>query len=120
MCCYTGGFALNAARVHALEVTGVDSSSPAMELANQNIALNNLDPGRISFLKQDATAFMKSTASRNEARDIVILDPPKLAPRRKELKLPGHVVNKTRRVSDDLLMFRSYDVKWPVLTCSSG
>nr|GFC56769.1 ribosomal RNA large subunit methyltransferase I-like isoform X2 [Tanacetum cinerariifolium] len=59
MCCYTGGFALNAARGHALEVTGVDSSSPALELANQNIALNNLDPGRISFLKQDATAFMK-------------------------------------------------------------
>nr|GEY58333.1 pseudouridine synthase/archaeosine transglycosylase [Tanacetum cinerariifolium] len=67
----------------ALEVTGVDSSSPALELANQNIALNNLDPGRISFLKQDATAFMKSTASRNEAWDIVILDPLKLAPRRK-------------------------------------
>ncbi|GKC70695.1 ribosomal RNA large subunit methyltransferase I, partial [Tanacetum coccineum] len=86
MCCYTGGFALNAARGHALEVTGVDSSSPALELANQNIALNNLDPGRISFLKQDATAFMKNAASRNEAWDIVILDPPKLAPRRKVLQ----------------------------------
>ncbi|PWA56044.1 S-adenosyl-L-methionine-dependent methyltransferases superfamily protein [Artemisia annua] len=86
MCCYTGGFALNAARGHALDVTGVDSSSPALELANQNIALNNLDPGRISFLKQDATAFMKNAASRNEAWDIVILDPPKLAPRRKVLQ----------------------------------
>nr|GEW08391.1 S-adenosyl-L-methionine-dependent methyltransferases superfamily protein [Tanacetum cinerariifolium] len=67
-------------------IVGVDSSYPALELANQNIALNNMDPGRISFLKQDATAFMKSTASRNEAWDIVILDPPKLAPRRKVLQ----------------------------------
>ncbi|KAM0000379.1 putative 23S rRNA (cytosine(1962)-C(5))-methyltransferase [Helianthus debilis subsp. tardiflorus] len=85
MCCYTGGFALNAACGHALDVTGVDSSSPALELANQNIALNNLDPERISFVKQDATSFMKNAASRNEAWDIVILDPPKLAPRRKVL-----------------------------------
>ncbi|KAJ9551197.1 hypothetical protein OSB04_015242 [Centaurea solstitialis] len=83
MCCYTGGFALNAARGHALNVTGVDTSSPALELANHNIVLNNLDPGRISFLKQDATAFMKNAASRNEEWDIVIMDPPKLAPRRK-------------------------------------
>ncbi|XP_024960073.1 uncharacterized protein LOC112500736 isoform X2 [Cynara cardunculus var. scolymus] len=86
MCCYTGGFALNAARSHALNVTGVDTSSPALELANHNIVLNNLDPGRISFLKQDATVFMKNAASRNEVWDIVIMDPPKLAPRRKVLQ----------------------------------
>ncbi|KAL8195819.1 hypothetical protein R6Q57_025572 [Mikania cordata] len=86
MCCYTGGFALNAACSHALDVTGVDTSSPALELANQNIVHNNLDPKRISFLKQDATSFMKNAASRNEVWDIVILDPPKLAPRRKVLQ----------------------------------
>ncbi|XP_071736552.1 uncharacterized protein [Rutidosis leptorrhynchoides] len=87
MCCYTGGFSLNAARGHASDVTGIDSSSPALELAKQNIILNNnLDPERISFLKQDATAFMKNAASRNELWDIVILDPPKLAPRRKVLQ----------------------------------
>lgn len=86
MCCYTGGFALNAACGHALDVTGVDTSSPALELANQNVVLNNLDPGRISFLKQDATIFMKNAASRNELWDIVIMDPPKLAPRRKVLQ----------------------------------
>ncbi|KAL7592671.1 uncharacterized protein LOC111913670 isoform X1 [Lactuca sativa] len=86
MCCYTGGFALNAAHGHALEVTGVDTSSPALEVANHNVILNNLDPGKISFLKQDATIFMKNAASRNELWDIVIMDPPKLAPRRKVLQ----------------------------------
>ncbi|KAL4579653.1 hypothetical protein LXL04_015809 [Taraxacum kok-saghyz] len=86
MCCYTGGFALNAACCHALDVTGVDTSSPALELAKQNVLLNNLDPGKISFIKQDATLFMKNAASKNELWDIVIMDPPKLAPRRKVLQ----------------------------------
>lgn len=56
---------------------------PALELAKENILLNNMDPERISFLQEDATEFMKSALSRNESWDIVILDPPKLAPRRK-------------------------------------
>ncbi|PON98845.1 Ribosomal RNA large subunit methyltransferase I [Trema orientale] len=82
ICCYSGGFALNAARGGANNVTGVDSSLPALELAKENIVLNNMDPGRISFLRQDATEFMKDALSRNESWDIVILDPPKLAPRK--------------------------------------
>lgn len=61
-------------------------SLPALELARENIALNRLDPARISFLKEDATVFMKSALLRNESWDVVILDPPKLAPKRKALK----------------------------------
>ncbi|OMO77893.1 Pseudouridine synthase/archaeosine transglycosylase [Corchorus olitorius] len=83
ICCYSGGFSLNAAKGGALSVTGVDTSLPAIELARENIALNNLDPGKISFLKEDANAFMKAALSRNESWDIVILDPPKLAPSKK-------------------------------------
>lgn len=62
---------------------GVDSSLPALELAKENVALNNIDPGRISFLKEDATQFMKGALMRDESWDIVIIDPPKLAPSKK-------------------------------------
>lgn len=86
ICCYTGGFALNAACSGALSVTGVDSSSPALEIAQENVVLNNLDPGVISFLKEDATYFMKTAIAKGDSWDIVILDPPKLAPRRKVLQ----------------------------------
>ncbi|KAI3456650.1 hypothetical protein Pfo_013313 [Paulownia fortunei] len=86
ICCYTGGFALNAAGGGALSVTGVDSSSPALDIAKENIVLNNLDSGIISFLRADATHFMKSAISKGDSWDIVILDPPKLAPRRKVLQ----------------------------------
>ncbi|XP_038682229.1 ribosomal RNA large subunit methyltransferase I isoform X2 [Tripterygium wilfordii] len=86
MCCYSGGFALNALRGGAAHVTGVDTSLPALGLARENVVLNNLDPERILFLKEDATEFMKGALSRSESWDLVILDPPKLAPRKKVLQ----------------------------------
>ncbi|XP_074296015.1 uncharacterized protein LOC141623756 isoform X2 [Silene latifolia] len=86
ICCYSGGFALNALKGGAASVTGVDSSLPALELAKENVILNDLDPDTVSFLKHDATDFMKNAASRNESWDIVILDPPKLAPRKEVLR----------------------------------
>ncbi|MQL90473.1 hypothetical protein Taro_023062 [Colocasia esculenta] len=86
ICCYSGGFALNASRGGADDVIGIDSSLPALELAKENIILNKMDPSRISFMREDATAFMKEAASRQESWDLVILDPPKLAPRKKVLQ----------------------------------
>ncbi|XVE74256.1 hypothetical protein DITRI_Ditri12bG0002200 [Diplodiscus trichospermus] len=86
ICCYSGSFSLNAAKGGAMSITGVDSSLPALELARQNIALNNLDPGKISFVREDANEFMKGALSRKESWDIVILDPPKLAPSRRFLQ----------------------------------
>ena len=59
---------------------GIVSSLPTLELAKHNVAINGLNAEAISFLKQDATNFMKNAAARNETWDIVILDPPKLAP----------------------------------------
>ncbi|KAK4839060.1 hypothetical protein QYF36_018768 [Acer negundo] len=86
ICCYNGGFSLNACRGGAVHVTGVDTSLPAVELARENVVLNNLDPEKITFLREDAMVFMKGALSRNELWDIVILDPPKLAPRKKDLQ----------------------------------
>uniref|UniRef100_A0ACD5V8Y2 Uncharacterized protein n=1 Tax=Avena sativa TaxID=4498 RepID=A0ACD5V8Y2_AVESA len=86
LCCYSGGFALSAAKGGATNVIGIDSSGSALDLANENILLNKFDPERISFIKQDASAFMKGAISRSELWDLVVLDPPKLAPRKKVLQ----------------------------------
>eukprot|EP00252_Welwitschia_mirabilis_P020803 TRINITY_DN5179_c0_g1_i2.p1 TRINITY_DN5179_c0_g1~~TRINITY_DN5179_c0_g1_i2.p1 ORF type:complete len:431 (-),score=72.72 TRINITY_DN5179_c0_g1_i2:179-1471(-) len=85
VCCYSGGFSLNAAMGGAVHVTGIDSSLSALKLAEENIRLNNIDSNRISFLKEDASKFMKAAALEQKSWDIVVLDPPKLAPSRKAL-----------------------------------
>ena len=86
LCCYSGGFALNASAGGAIHVIGVDSSSVAIDLARENAALNGFEKD-IEFVKNDIADYMKTAkASEDSATwDIIILDPPKFAPNRKSL-----------------------------------
>jgi len=76
LCCYHGGFSLNAAKQGASSVIGVDSSDEAIETCRTNAALNELEE-RVEFVKADISDFMKKC---NSKFDLVVLDPPKLAP----------------------------------------
>lgn len=77
---YTGGFALHAAKAGAAKVTAVDSSDAAIELAKKNVQLNGLD--NLELIHADARDFIKHA----HEYDIVVLDPPKLAPSRKDIE----------------------------------
>jgi len=88
LCCYTGGFALAAAKGGAREVKGVDLDEEAIALARENAALNKLD---VPFEHADAFDFLRA----GPRADLVILDPPKLAARREDLA-------RARRKSVDL------------------
>lgn len=77
---YTGGFALHAAKAGASQVTAVDSSSQAIEQAKKNAELNHLN--HIEWINGDARDYL----SHAEHYDIVILDPPKLAPSQQHLQ----------------------------------
>lgn len=57
-CCYSGGFALNAAAGGASRVVAVDSSQPALDEAHVNAARNDLE-ALTEFVKDDALKFMK-------------------------------------------------------------
>jgi len=83
LCSYTGGFALNAARGGAAKVIGVDSSQRAVETAQANAALNGFSNSTIEFRAADALAEAGRYAQAGELFDVVILDPPKLAPNAK-------------------------------------
>lgn len=52
-----------------------------MRLAEANAAANGLSD-RAAFFRDDAGAFMAAAAERGDAWDVVVLDPPKLAPSR--------------------------------------
>lgn len=81
LCCYSGGFSLNSV-IHgkAKSALGVDSSQDAVDAATKNAELNGLSDSIISFVRYDIAAFMKNAIETNEEYDVVILDPPKLAP----------------------------------------
>ena len=77
---YVGSIALSAARGGALEVEAVDSSALALEVAAESMADNGLS-GKVRFERGDAQSVL-SHAGRTGGFDLVICDPPKLAPTR--------------------------------------
>jgi 23S rRNA (cytosine1962-C5)-methyltransferase len=89
--CYQGGFALHLAP-HCEHVTGVDSSRPALEVADQNAALNHslLGSKEIEWIEANAFDLLKdysSPARPNEPRryDTIVLDPPAFAKSKRDL-----------------------------------
>ena len=80
LCCYNGGFALNAMVQGAAQCVGVDSSQDAIDAATANAMKNDLDPATVSFVREDIAAYMKSAMNEEEEFDVIVLDPPKLAP----------------------------------------
>lgn len=78
--CYTGGFALHAAKAGASKVTAVDSSNHAIAQAKRNAELNGVKT--IDFIEADARDYLATAAD----YDLVILDPPKLVPSQQHLQ----------------------------------
>ena len=72
---YTGGFSVYAMKNASLVHT-VDSSFPAIELANENIRLNYGDDTRHQSFQVDAFDYMNHI---KEQYDLIILDPPAFA-----------------------------------------
>ena len=81
---FVGAFALAAARGGAELVRAVDASAPAMAAASRLAHLNGLS-GRIEFERADARDEMAALHRKRSGWDIVVLDPPKLAPSVKHL-----------------------------------
>lgn len=77
--CYTGGFALHAARAGAREVIGVDSSSPAIRLAQLNAERNRLH--QVRFVEAEVFRTLEELARNRERFGLIVLDPPKFAHR---------------------------------------
>ena len=81
LCCYTGSFSLNAA-IHgdAASCVGVDSSQDAIDVAIRNAELNKLPQSKVQFVRDEISNFMKTSAMNADEFDVIVLDPPKLAP----------------------------------------
>jgi 23S rRNA (cytosine1962-C5)-methyltransferase len=84
--CYQGGFALHVAP-HCLRVTAVDSSRPALEVAEANAVLNRelLGDKEIEWIEGNAFDLLKDYAGSGRRYNTIVLDPPAFAKSKREL-----------------------------------
>lgn len=80
---YTGGFGVYAAAGGAAEVTSVDSSGPALELARENMALNGFDSIPAEYVHADAFRYLNASEDR---WDLIIIDPPAFAVKKAQVE----------------------------------
>jgi 23S rRNA (cytosine1962-C5)-methyltransferase len=79
--CYQGGFALHLARA-CEKVTGVDSSRPALEIAEKNAGLNGRE---IEWIEANAFDLLRDYSDQGKKYDCIVLDPPAFAKSRRDL-----------------------------------
>lgn len=71
--CNEGGFALNAKKHGASQVTAVDISQKAIDLVEQNAKLNGLD---INCVTADVFDYLRECRENGDFFDVIVLDPP--------------------------------------------
>jgi 23S rRNA (cytosine1962-C5)-methyltransferase len=102
MFCYTGGFAMTAAKLAgAPQVLAVDGSKTAIAQARQNAQINGLPS--VQFECADGFKFLDELASRGEKFGAVILDPPKFARGRRDANQALMAYHRLNRVAAGLL-----------------
>jgi 23S rRNA (cytosine1962-C5)-methyltransferase len=79
---YSGAFSVYGFDGGAKSIVTLDSSRPALELAEQNLALNGFETAEGELLKGDAFTYLKESDLKFE---VIVLDPPSLAPRRSDV-----------------------------------
>jgi 23S rRNA (cytosine1962-C5)-methyltransferase len=84
--CYQGGFALHLAlhpSAKCSKVTGVDSSRPALEMAEKNATLNGRE---LEWIEGNAFDLLREYAAANRRYDTIVLDPPAFAKTKRDLE----------------------------------
>lgn len=83
--CYSGGFTCNAMAGGAAEICCIDSSDTALELLQRNVIANFGDDNRLSVRREDVFSALRNLKKEEARFDLIVLDPPKLAPSRRDL-----------------------------------
>jgi 23S rRNA (cytosine1962-C5)-methyltransferase len=102
MFCYTGGFAMAAAKLGgAREVLGIDGSKKAIAQAQRNTELNGL--ANVTFEVGDGFQTLDAMLARGERFGTVILDPPKFARGKSGANAALNAYHRLNRVAVELL-----------------
>jgi 23S rRNA (cytosine1962-C5)-methyltransferase len=93
---YTGGFGILAAKAGAKEVICLDSSEPALKLAEDSAAANQVS---VRAIKADVLEEMERLSAQKEKFGIVIADPPPFVKSRKDLEPGAKAYRKLARLA---------------------
>jgi 23S rRNA (cytosine1962-C5)-methyltransferase len=96
--CYSGGFSIPAARAGAKEVSSVDSSAPALALAQDAATANGVDKV-CHFIKSDVFEELERLSAKAERFDVVAADPPPFVKSRKDLEAGAKAYRKLARLA---------------------
>lgn len=80
---YVGGWGVQAGTAGASHVTFIDSSRLALDFARENASSNGL--AGAEYLQGDAFELLKGLAEEKARFDVVVLDPPALIPRKRDV-----------------------------------
>lgn len=83
---YAGGFSVHALAGGAKEVTSLDFSKQALDLAEENAKLNPHSGNHLT-MAGDAFVLLKELVKKKKQYDIVIIDPPSFAKSKKEIEV---------------------------------
>lgn len=101
---YSGGFTVAALAGGARHVVSIDSSAPALQRAQRNVALNGLEVARCTFMDADVNASLRAFVAQGRRFDAVVLDPPKLAPSAAHLERAARAYKDVNRLAFKLLV----------------
>ncbi|QCR36507.1 23S rRNA (cytosine(1962)-C(5))-methyltransferase RlmI [Nissabacter sp. SGAir0207] len=82
---YTGAFAVSTLMGGCRHVTSVDTSQAALDVARQNVELNQLDLSKADFVREDVFQLLRAYRDRGETFDLIVMDPPKFVENKNQL-----------------------------------
>ncbi|MEI6738233.1 MAG: class I SAM-dependent methyltransferase, partial [Pseudomonadota bacterium] len=93
--CYSGSMSVAAMQGGAKSVLSIDSSAPALASGKRIAALNHCEQSRMEWVEADVFTQLRKLRDQGRSFDLIILDPPKLAP-------TTHHVEKAARAYKDI------------------
>ena len=96
---YTGGFGILAAKAGAKEVVCLDSSAPALAIAEESARTNGV---KIKAVKADVFEELERLKAAGERFDIVLADPPPFVKSKKDLEPGAKAYRKLARLAADV------------------
>ncbi len=96
---YTGGFGILAAKAGAKEVVCLDSSAPALAIAEESARANGV---KIQAVKADVFEELERLKTAGETFDIVLADPPPFVKSKKDLEPGAKAYRKLARLAADV------------------